>query len=52
MVELLTTIALLSMLLAILLPAVQSARETARRSRCAGNLRQVTLAALAYHDVK
>ena len=52
MVELLTTIALLSMLLAILLPAVQSARETARRSRCAGNLRQVGLAALAYHDVK
>jgi prepilin-type N-terminal cleavage/methylation domain-containing protein len=52
MVELLTTIALLSMLLAILLPALQSARETARRSRCAGNLRQVGLASLHYHDAK
>ena len=52
MVELLTTIALLSMLLAILLPAVQSARETARRSRCAGNLRQIGLASLHYHDAK
>lgn len=52
MVELLTTIALLSMLLAILMPAVQTARETARRSRCAGNLRQVGLASLHYHDVK
>jgi prepilin-type N-terminal cleavage/methylation domain-containing protein/prepilin-type processing-associated H-X9-DG protein len=50
MVELLTTIALLSMLLAILLPAVQSARETARRSRCSGNLRQVGLASLHYLD--
>jgi prepilin-type N-terminal cleavage/methylation domain-containing protein len=52
MVELLTTIAVLSMLLAILLPAVQSARETARRSQCSGNLRQIGLAALAFHDAK
>lgn len=52
MVELLTTIALLSMLLAILLPAVQSARETARRLRCSGNMRQIGLASLHYHDAK
>jgi prepilin-type N-terminal cleavage/methylation domain-containing protein/prepilin-type processing-associated H-X9-DG protein len=52
MVELLTTIALISMLLGILVPAVQSARETARRSRCAGNMRQLGLAALAFHDAK
>ncbi len=50
MVELLTTIALISMLLGILLPAVQSAVETARRSKCASNMRQVGLAALHYHD--
>lgn len=52
MVELLTTIALFSMLLGILLPALQSAVETARLSKCRNNLRQVGLAALYYHDAK
>lgn len=52
MVELLTTIVLVLMFLGILLPAVQSARETARRSRCAANMRQLGVAALAFHDAK
>lgn len=50
MLELLTTIAVISMLLGILLPAVQSALETARRSKCANQMRQVGLAALNFHD--
>lgn len=52
MVELLVTIAILGLLLAILMPGVQSARETARRMKCASNLRQVGLAALYHHEAK
>lgn len=52
MPELLVTIAVSSMLLAILVPALQSARETSRRSQCASNLRQVGLASLHYHEAK
>lgn len=48
MVELLTVIAILGMLVGILLPALQSARETARRSNCGSNMRQLALATLAY----
>lgn len=50
MLELLTTIALMTMLLGILLPALQSALETARRSACANHMRQVGLGALNFHD--
>lgn len=52
MVELLVTIAILGLLLAILMPGVQSARETARRMKCASNLRQIGLAALYHHEAK
>lgn len=51
MVELLVVIAIVAVLAALLLPAVQSARETARRAHCASRLRQMGLACLQYHDV-